>query len=160
MCFRRSARERGWSHEAGLLTVVVYMMRLIQLRVLRWLGLGFSSRRRRLGCVLVTVFVVILILHFFTYRDREWVSCVFYLHFLFSVSWLCHFALVAFGALTLLVWRQEGHSARKKYGGWWRWALVSPDGVAPSRIVSLSASVNLPLHHKVQKFSPGTGSSG
>jgi len=26
-------------------------------------------------------------------------------------------------------------------GGWWRWALVSPDGVAPSRMVSLSASV-------------------
>jgi len=37
-------------------------------------------------------------------------------------------------------------------GGWWRWALVSPDGVAPSRMVSVSASVNLPLHHKVQKF--------
>ena len=35
--------------------------------------------------------------------------------------------------------------------GWWRWALVSPDGVAPSRMVSVSASVNLPLHHKVQK---------
>jgi len=26
--------------------------------------------------------------------------------------------------------------------GWWRWALVSPDGVAPSRMVSVSASVN------------------
>ena len=34
---------------------------------------------------------------------------------------------------------------------WWRWALVSLDGVAPSRMVSVSASVNLPLHHKVQK---------
>ena len=45
-----------------------------------------------------------------------------------------------------------------KNGGWWRWALVSPDGVAPSRIVSVSASVILPLHHKVQKFSSGTGS--
>ena len=43
-------------------------------------------------------------------------------------------------------------------GGWWRWALVSPDGVAPSRMVGVSASVNLPLHHKVQKFSSGTGS--
>jgi len=34
-------------------------------------------------------------------------------------------------------------------GGWWRWALVSPGGVAvaPSRMVSVSASVNLPLHH-------------
>jgi len=45
-------------------------------------------------------------------------------------------------------------------GGWWRWALVSPDGVVPSRIVSVSASVNLPLHHEVQKFSSGTGSPG
>ena len=35
--------------------------------------------------------------------------------------------------------------------------MVSPDGVAPSRMVSVSASVNLPLHHKVQKFSSGTG---
>ena len=31
------------------------------------------------------------------------------------------FSLVAFSALTLLVGRQEGHPARKKYGGgWWR----------------------------------------
>ena len=43
-------------------------------------------------------------------------------------------------------------------GGWWRWALVSPDGVAPSRMISMSAFVNLPLHHTVQKFSSGTGS--
>jgi len=50
--------------------------------------------------------------------------------------------------------------ARNKYGGWWRWALVSLDGVAPSQIVSVSASVNLPLHHKVQKFSSGTGLPG
>ena len=52
------------------------------------------------------------------------------------------------------------HLACKKYGGWWRWALVSPDGVAPNRMVSVSASVNLPLHHKVQKFSSDTGSPG
>jgi len=45
-------------------------------------------------------------------------------------------------------------------GGWCRWALVSPNGVAPSRMVGVSASVNLPLHHKVQKFSSGTGSPG
>ena len=53
----------------------------------------------------------------------------------------CHLTSVrvAFSALmTLLVGRQEGH------GGWW-WALVSPDGVAPSRMVGVSASVNLPL---------------
>jgi len=30
----------------------------------------------------------------------------------------------------------------------------------PSQMVGVSASVNLPLHHKVQKFSSGTGSSG
>ena len=69
-------------------------------------------------------------------------------------------ALVAFSALTLLVERQEGHPGRKKMGGWWRWALVSLDGVVPSRMVDVSASVNLPLHHKVQKFSSGTGSPG
>jgi len=62
--------------------------------------------------------------------------------------------------LTLLVGRQEGHLAYKKYGGWWRWALVSPDAVAPIRMVGVSASVNLPSHHKVQKFSSGTGSPG
>jgi len=45
-------------------------------------------------------------------------------------------------------------------GRWWRWALISLDGVAPSWMVSVSASVNLPLHHKVQKFSCGTGSPG
>jgi len=57
-----------------------------------------------------------------------------------------------------LVGRQEGHPACKKMGGWRRWALVSPDGVAPNRMVGVSASVNLALHHKVQKFSSGTGS--
>jgi len=45
-------------------------------------------------------------------------------------------------------------------GEWSRWALVSPDGVAPSRMVGVSASINLPLHHKVQKFSSGTSSPG
>jgi len=51
-----------------------------------------------------------------------------------------------------LVGWQEGHPACKKIGGWQRWALVGPDGVAPSRMVGVSASVNLSLHHKVQKF--------
>ena len=45
-------------------------------------------------------------------------------------------------------------------GGWWRWALVSLDAVVPSRMAGVSASVNLPLHHKVQKFSSGTGLPG
>jgi len=56
--------------------------------------------------------------------------------------------------------KQTEHHRISPMGGWWRWALVSPDGVATSRIFSVSASVNLPLHHKVQKFSSGTGSSG
>jgi len=51
-------------------------------------------------------------------------------------------------------------STVKNMRGWWKWALVSPDGVAPSRRVGVSPSVNLPLHHKVQKFSSGTGSPG
>ena len=38
--------------------------------------------------------------------------------------------------------------------------MVSPDVVAPSRMVGVSASVNRPLHHTVQKFSSGTGSPG
>jgi len=65
----------------------------------------------------------------------------------------------AFRALTLLFGRQEGHAVCKKYGGM-AVALASPDGVAPSRTVSVSASVNLPFHHKVQKFSSGSGSPG
>ena len=48
----------------------------------------------------------------------------------------------------------------KNMGVWWRWALVSLDRVAPSRMVCVSASVNLPMHNKVQKFSSGTGSPG
>jgi len=68
---------------------------------------------------------------------------------------LClHFA---FSALTLLVRRQEAHPTYKKMAGWCRWAVASPDGVALSRIVSVSASVNLSLHHKVQKLSSGMG---
>ena len=40
-------------------------------------------------------------------------------------------------------------------------SLSGPDGVAPSRMVGVSASVNLPLHHKFQKkISSGTGSPG
>ena len=68
---------------------------------------------------------------------------------------------MAFGALTLLVGRQEGHPAHKKiWGDGGRGHLVGTDGVAPSRMVGVSDSVNLPLHHKVQKFSSGTGSPG
>jgi len=72
---------------------------------------------------------------------------------------MLHIALVAFSALPLMVGRQKGIRPVKIMGGWWRWALVSPDGVAPSRMVCVFASINLPLHHKVHKFSSGTGSS-
>jgi len=77
---------------------------------------------------------------------------------MFHIVVKLHIIVVAFSALTLLVGWQEGHLACKKMGGWWRWALVSPDGVAPNRMVGVLASVNLPLHHEVQKFSSGTSS--
>ena len=38
--------------------------------------------------------------------------------------------------------------------------MLTPYRVAPSRMVGVSVSVNLPLHHKVQKFFYGTGSPG
>jgi len=51
-------------------------------------------------------------------------------------------------------------SGLQKYRGMEEVALVSPDGVASSWMVSVSASVNLPLHLKVQKFFCGTSSPG
>jgi len=36
--------------------------------------------------------------------------------------------------------------------GWWRWALISLDGVAPSRMVGVSASVDLPFFPCTIKF--------
>jgi len=86
-------------------------------------------------------------------------ATVAYLHLQNIITYL-RYLLIAFSALTLLVGWQEGHPACKKHGGWWRWALLSPDEVAPSRMVGVSASVNRPLHHKVQKSSSGTGSPG
>jgi len=61
--------------------------------------------------------------------------------------------------LTLLVAWQEGHPACKKWGDgggghWLVWMEWRPAGW------SVSTSVNLPLHHKVQKLSSGTGSRG
>jgi len=80
---------------------------------------------------------------------------------------LLHYSLIVINVVIVIclqcfdavgfVW-QEGHPAHKNMGEWWRWALVSPDRVAASQMVSVSVSVNLPLHHKVQKFSSGTGS--
>ena len=45
-------------------------------------------------------------------------------------------------------------------GGRWRWALVSLDGVAPSPVVGVFASVNLPLYHKVQSLLLGPAHPG
>jgi len=73
------------------------------------------------------------------------------------VSLFFYLFTFTFSALTLLVGLQEGHPARKNMG-MVEVDTISPDGVAPSRMVSVSASVNLSLHHKVQKFSSGTGS--
>jgi len=75
-----------------------------------------------------------------------------------SVCSLIQQALVAFNALTLLLDGRKGiwpvKNGRMVEVG----TFISPDGVPPSRMVVVSASVNLPLHHKVQKFSSGTGS--
>jgi len=67
--------------------------------------------------------------------------------------------LTAFSDLTLLVGRQEWHPACKNWGegGGGHW-LVRMEW-RPS-VWSVSASVNLPLHHKLQKFSSGTGLAG
>ena len=84
----------------------------------------------------------------------------FFADFLLASAWrtCCLAVLCCFFGLTPLVGRQEGHPACKKVGRCWRLVLLRPDGVAPSRMVGVSASVSLPLHHKVQKFSSGTGS--
>jgi len=72
---------------------------------------------------------------------------------------MCYFNFFAVLALTLLVGRQEGHPACKKWedgggGHWLAWMEWLPAGWL------VSASVNLPLHHKVHKFYSGTGSPG
>jgi len=71
---------------------------------------------------------------------------------------VCASGLQCFDAVGWAAGRASG--PLKNMGGWWRWSLVSPDGVGPRRMVGVSASVNLPMHHKVQKFSSGTGSTG
>jgi len=58
-------------------------------------------------------------------------------------------------------WECCGRKGIQHKNGGWSWALISPDGVAPRWMVGVSASVSLPLHHKVQrKISSGTGLSG
>ena len=63
----------------------------------------------------------------------------------------------AFSALTLLVGRQEGHPACKKNGGWWRWALLSPDGwweehLACKTPVPLLSNATLPKYVEEEKW--------
>ena len=59
-------------------------------------------------------------------------------------------------------WRmiQNLHLIYHDLAGWWRWALVRPDGAMSSWLVGVSASVNFPLQNKVQKFFSGTSSPG
>jgi len=45
-------------------------------------------------------------------------------------------------------------------GGGGNWLVRMEWYLLPSRMVAVSASVGLPLHHKVQEFSSGTGSPG
>ena len=74
-----------------------------------------------------------------------------------------HLFLFAYFSYLLHCWlgcRKGIRPVKMGDGGGGHYALVSPDRVAPSRMVSVSASVNLPFHHKVQKFSSGTGSPG
>jgi len=76
-------------------------------------------------------------------KDLSFQDCFYALNFFYNPSLLLYFTWTCCN------------------GGWWRWALVtSPDRVAPIWMVGVSASVNLTLHHKVQKFSSGTGSPG
>jgi len=51
---------------------------------------------------------------------------------------------------------RKGIRPVKKIGGWWKLALISADGVVPTQMVSVSASVNLLFHNKVQNFSSST----
>jgi len=71
-------------------------------------------------------------------------------------------SMLAFSALTLLVARQEGHPACKMknmgVGGGGHW-LVRMEWRPAGWSVCLPP-FNLPLHHKVQKLSSGTGSPG
>jgi len=59
-----------------------------------------------------------------------------------------------------LVGWQEGHPAHKKYGGMVEVGTGQSGWSGASWMFSVSASINLPLHHKVQKFSSSNGSPG
>jgi len=72
---------------------------------------------------------------------------------LFTSDYFRDCGSVAFSALTRLVGRKGIRPVKK----WRDGSGGHPDGVAPSQMVSVFACVNLPLHHKVQKFSSDTG---
>jgi len=73
------------------------------------------------------------------------------------------FSLIRMRQLPSVIWHcwlrgRKGIRPVKNGGGGGGHCLA--DGVATSWMVGVSASVNLPLHHQVQKFSSGTGSPG
>jgi len=78
--------------------------------------------------------------------ENDWVKCMD-----FEVEGV---RPIAFSALTLLVWRQEGHPACKENGG------DDGSGCWLVRMEWHPAVWSACLHHKVQKFSSGTGSPG
>jgi len=96
------------------------------------------------------------------------------LHHLAQHHWkrsiICNFAvalnniyvrvLLSYTNFVLLFPTSLSNISPKYLGWWWRWALLSPDGVAPSQMGGVSASVNLPLHHEEQRFSSGISSPG
>ena len=110
--------------------------------------------------IFVLRFFFLLLLSFFlAYSQPSQIGCLSYFHTLcgFSANLGCRSEM----CLDTVRWAAGRAGIQPvKMGGWWRWALVSPDGVAPSRVVGVSASVSLPLHHKVQMFSSGAGSPG
>jgi len=98
-------------------------------------------------------------------RRRKFVRVVqgwkmFARHAFLTWNMVCSWLIWVTAAVDNISWSYAFTVHAYLSGGWWRWALVSPDGVAPSRMVSVSASVKLPLHHKVQKFSSVTSSPG
>jgi len=81
-------------------------------------------------------------------------------HFLSDTQNSVSFVVVCTGLSLMLKCMGFVTACAVDCGGWWRWALVGPDGVAPIRMVGMSASVNLLLHRNIQKFSSGTGLHG
>ena len=111
-------------------------------------------------CLVVTsknIYTAFVHLCVTTHNEKRWpVNTLCGYAYYVSTEFIYNQHCYAFSALTLLVGRQEGHPACKKnMRGWWRWALVSLDGVVPSRMIGVSACVSLPLHHLLAPAHPG-----